>query len=133
MRWSGVAVSSVLFVAMAAQAAHKIPDSAWQTGTLRSVTSDRTSRVVGTFNNGSGVVGEQVRIITHFTIESELYIYQADRTTNRHDKPLDITINAPVKFAIDGTDMYLCDDAGKPHELTIATKALKSLPTPPTK
>jgi len=107
-------------------AADKIPDSAWQTGTLRNVTSDTHSRVLGTINNGTGMVGTQVRIVWHYTIENSQYIYEADRTTNRHDKALNVTINAPIKFAVVRMDLYLQDEAGKVHKLAIATKTLKT-------
>jgi len=107
-------------------AADKIPDSAWQTGTLRNVTSDTHSRVLGMMNNGQGMVGTQVRIVWHYTIDGGQYVYEADRTTKRHDKPLNVTINGPVKFAVVGMDLYLCDDVGKVHKLAIATKTLKT-------
>lgn len=109
-----------------ARAAHKIPDSAWQTGTLRNVTSNTHSRVLGVMNNGQGMVGTQVRIVWRYTIESSLYIYEADRTARRRDKALDVTINAPVRFAVVGMDLYVRDDAGKVHKLAIATKTLKT-------
>jgi hypothetical protein len=116
----------LLSFATVAAIAEKIPDSAWQTGTLHSVTSDTHSRLLGMVNNGQGMVGEQIRIVTHYTIESPQYIYQADLTTKRHDKPLNVTINAPVTFAIVGMDIYLRDDIGKVHKLSIATKTLKT-------
>jgi len=107
-------------------AADKIPYSAWQTGMLRNVTSDTHSRVLGTINNGTGMVGTQVRIVWHYTIDGGQYIYEADRTTNRHDKALNVTINGPVKFAVVGMDLYLVDDEDKVHKLAIATKTLKT-------
>lgn len=116
----------VVFMLSIAAVAEKIPDSAWQLGTLRSVTSETRSRVLGTLNNGTGLVGEQIRIITHYTIETAQYIYQADRTANRHDKPLNVTINGPIKFAVVGTDIYVCEDTGKVHKLVVATKTLKT-------
>jgi hypothetical protein len=106
--------------------AEKIPDSAWQTGTLRNVTSDTRSRVIGMYNNGQGMVGEQIRIITHYSIETPQYIYEAERTTRRHDKSLNVTINGQVKIAVEGMDLYIYDDVGKVHKLMIATKTLKS-------
>ena len=118
----------VLLLSLTALAATKIPDSAWQTGTLRNVTSDSHSKMVGAYNNGHGVLTEKVRTVTHYTIEAPQYIYQADRLTNQHDKPLDVTINGPVKFAVVGTDMYLNDDTGKSHKLTVATKTLRTPP-----
>ncbi len=123
-----ILVSLLLLFAVApttAAAANKIPDSAWQTGTLRDVTTDTHSRVVGMINNGHGMVGTQIRIVWHYTIDGNQYAYQADRTTRGRKKPLDVTINAPIKFAVVGMDLYLKDEAGKVHKLAIATKTLK--------
>ncbi|MGO8720771.1 MAG: hypothetical protein ACLQMO_16395 [Acidobacteriaceae bacterium] len=120
-----IALSFVLVVAVS-YAAPKIPDSAWQVGTLRSATSDTHSHLVGMYNNGHGMVGEHIRIIWHYTIDGGQYIYEAERTTRRHGKPLNVTINGPVKFAVVGTDLYLRDDAGKVHKLAIVTKTLKT-------
>ena len=119
-------LSAVLILASVIAIAEKIPDSAWQMGTLRSVTSDTRSRVLGAMNNGQGVIGEQVRIITHYAIDTAQFIYQADNTTRRHDKPLDVTINGPIKFAVMGTDIYVCEDTGKVHKMVVATKTLKT-------
>lgn len=116
----------LLLCALPASGADKIPDSAWQTGKLLNVSSESHSRVVGTINNGSGFVGTAVRVITHYTIENTQYIYQADRTSRRHDKALDVTINAPVQFAVVGMDFYLRDDAGRVHKLAVVTKTLKA-------
>lgn len=99
---------------MPAAAAKTIPDSAWQTGTLRSVTNDTQSRVFGwTSHNGVGHVGEKVSVVWHYTIEGGEYVYEADRTARQHDKPLDVTINAPVQFAVVGMDLYLKMDRAR--------------------
>lgn len=125
-----VCASLLLLAAVAsvpAVAAKKIPDSAWQTGMLRNVTNDTRSRIIGwTSHNGVGHVGEKVSVVWHYTIEGQQYTYEADRTARQHDKPLDLTINAPVKFAVVGMDLYLTDDGGKAHKLEIATKTLKT-------
>jgi hypothetical protein len=44
----------------------------------------------------------------------------------KHDKPLNVTINAPVKFAIENEDCYLLDDQGTEHKLVVEKKTLKS-------
>lgn len=124
-----ILASLLLLIVMApapAPAADKIPDSAWQTGTLRNVTNDTRSRVLGVMNNGQGMVGTQIRIVWHYTLEGGEYVYEADMTTNRHGRPLNVTINAPVKFAVVGMDLYLQDEAGKVHRLAIATKTLET-------
>lgn len=47
-----------VLVVVSTYAAPRIPDSAWQTGTLRNVTNDTHSRLLGMYNNGQGMVGE---------------------------------------------------------------------------
>lgn len=116
---------AVFLAAVVSHAAPKVPDSAWQSGMLRGVTNDTHSRVVGMINNGQGFVGEKIRIVWHYTIEGGQYVYEADRTTRRHDKPLDVTINAPVKYAILGMDLYLQDSSGKVYKLAVVTKTVK--------
>jgi hypothetical protein len=44
----------------------------------------------------------------------------------KHDKPLEVTVNAPVKFAIEKGDCYLLDDEGKEHKLMVEKKILKT-------
>lgn len=119
-------VLTFAFVVVSTYAVPKIPDSAWQSGTLRNVTNDTHSRLLGMYNNGQGMVGEQIRIIWHYTIDGGQYIYDAERTTNRHGKPLNVTINGPVKFAVVAMDLYMRDDAGKVQKLAIVTKTLKT-------
>jgi hypothetical protein len=53
-------------------------------------------------------------------------VYVAERgLLSRGDKPLLVTINSQVKFYIKGQDIYLLDEAGKEHKLSIETQSLK--------
>ena len=45
--------------------------------------------------------------------------------TGHHDKPLSVTINTPVKFAIGEDVGYLQDEQGKEHKVSVKAKALK--------
>jgi hypothetical protein len=66
---------------------------------------------------------------SYYAIDSGDMIYTIKRTlTSRHDKQLKVTINAPVKFAIEKDDVYLLDEEGKEHKLPLESKRLKGKP-----
>ena len=43
----------------------------------------------------------------------------------RWNKEANVTVNGPVKFAIEGNHMYLLDDDGREHKAKIIKKTLK--------
>jgi len=64
--------------------------------------------------------------VTLYTIDDGKYLWVVSRhLVKKHDKPLNVTINAPVKFAVEGGDCYLMDDEGKEHKLVVEKKTLK--------
>jgi hypothetical protein len=102
----------------------------WKTGTLFDTTSEKGSRLVGSYHasNGTafGSLHQRRDDATYYAIESDDMVYIAKRTlTRRHDKQLNLTINAPVKFAIENEDVYLMAEDGKEHKLTLESKRLK--------
>ena len=65
--------------------------------------------------------------VTLYTIDDGKYVWVVSRRMiKKHDKPLNVTINAPVKFAIENADCYLLDDQGKEHKLVVEKKTLKA-------
>jgi hypothetical protein len=70
------------------------------------------------------VEGIQFDRIT-YTIDSGKYIYQAAHTHRRRDKALPLTVNGPIKFAMEKSVFYVLDDEGKEHELKFVKKTLK--------
>jgi hypothetical protein len=54
---------TIFLLAFTDAIAEKILDSASETGTLRGVTNDTHSRLIGMYNNGQGMMGEQIRIV----------------------------------------------------------------------
>jgi hypothetical protein len=65
--------------------------------------------------------------VTLYTIDDGKYVWVvSSRMIKKHDKPLNVTINAPVKFAIENEDCYLLDDQGTEHKLVVEKKTLKS-------
>lgn len=94
----------------------------WKTGTLFDTTSEKGKRLVGS----GGSIHERRDDATYYAIESGDIIYTLKRTlTSRHDKQLRVTINGPVKFAIEKDDFYLLDEDGKEHKLSLESKRLK--------
>jgi hypothetical protein len=78
----------------------------WQTGTL--IDQSVTLEDAGCAGNVCG--GTYHR--THYTIAAGSKLYVANRTGSR----LNISVNAPVKFAISGNTVYLMDERGKSHD-----------------
>lgn len=65
--------------------------------------------------------------VTLYTIDDGKYLWVVSRRiTKKHEKPLDLTVNAPVRFAIEKSDCYLLDDEGKEHKLVVEKKTLKT-------
>lgn len=116
----------VLVLAMALMAAatlHAKKELQWQNGRLLDSNTDTGSRLVGI----NGNLQERRNDRTNYQIETDQYVYVVSRSlVRRRDKPLDVTINGPVRFAIDGLDVVLKDDKGKEHKLTLEKKILKS-------
>jgi hypothetical protein len=105
----------------------------WKSGTLVDVTMEKHSRVVGSMygNNGnvSGSVVQRRDDSTYYYIDFGEIVYVAKRTlTRRHDKQLLLTVNARIRFAIDGTDVYVLDESEKEHKLSLEEKIAKPKP-----
>jgi len=103
-------------------------DRAWTTGTLVDSETERGTRTVGIPSTiGSGPMIATLRNdVTLYTIDDGKYLWVVSRRMlKKHDKPLDLTIKAPVKFAVEKGDCYLLDDEGKEHKLTVEKKILK--------
>lgn len=65
-------------------------------------------------------------------IEGERYVYTAqERLPWPWKKAANVTVNGPVKYAIDKGRFFLLDDDGKEHELEITRKELLAPGAPP--
>jgi hypothetical protein len=113
---------SALLLISAVQAKDKKPIE-WKTGTLLDMTTHKGSRYVGDRDGGYSARNDQ----SYYEIDDgEQYIYVVRRSmTTRWDKTVVLTVNGPVKFAIDGSNMLLLDDKGKQHKLAIEKRTLK--------
>lgn len=114
----------VLVIALTGVATvHAKKELQWQNGRLLDSNTATGSRLVGI----NGNLQERRNDRTYYQIETDQYVYVVSRSlVRRRDKPLDVTINGPVRFAIDGLDVVLKDDDGKEHKLTLEKKILKS-------
>jgi len=103
-------------------------DRAWITGTLVNADTERDSRTVGI--PPTIVTGPKVATlrndVTYYTIDDGKYRWVVSRhMTKKDDKPLNLTIDAPVKFAIERKTCYLLDEKGEEHKLTVERKRPK--------
>jgi len=106
--------------------AAKIPDSAWQDGTLREIKQTTRSGVVGVLNDGHGYIGDRLSAVMHYFIEAPGYTYQANwPLKGRHPRQLLVTVHGPIKFALVGHDFYIKDDEGKTQRLVFVERELR--------
>jgi hypothetical protein len=104
-------------------------DRAWTTGTLVNAVTERDSSAVGvppTIVTGPKIVTLR-NDVTYYTIDDGKYVWVVTRRmTKKDDKPLRVTIDTPVKFAIEKKTCYLLDEQGAEHKLTVERKTLKT-------
>jgi hypothetical protein len=104
-------------------------DRAWKTGTLVNAETQSGSKTVGippTIITGAKITTLR-NDVTFYTIDDGKYVWVVSRhMTKAEDKPLNVTINAPVKFAIEKKSCYLLDDQGEEHKLAVERKILKT-------
>ncbi len=105
--------------------ATKIPDSAWQTGTLREITSDSVSRLAGYSNRGHAAIATHQIVTMHYVIDGPGYTYQAGMVLGGRNKQLLVTVRGPIKFALVGHDFYIQDEEGKTKKLVFVTKEIR--------
>jgi len=105
--------------------ASKIPDAAWQQGTLTSLSTDARPVAHGYISGQYGVYSAGERTVTHYLIDTPEFRYEATRSMKRHDHQLKVTVNGPIRFALAGNKVYILDDDGKRHELEFVQKIKK--------
>ena len=120
-------IAAVGMMLSIAGAAEKTRD--WQTGTV--LDSQRASYYRGTFDNANtSVSGNQAStygsqtavyaVYENFMIEGPMYAYFAqERLRFKWNKPANLTVNAPVKFAVEKRKLYVIDNDGKEHEMEV--------------
>ena len=119
----------------------------WQTGKV--LDTERSSYFAGTVGGGNatgtaqsngnyGTYQGQINtsqeavysVYQTFAIEGGTHAYVAqERLRWKWSKPANLTVNAPVKFAVEKRKLFVIDDDGKEHEMEIIKQRLKQ-PTP---
>lgn len=92
----------------------------WQTGALLDTQGSRV--YLGTFGGSTVHYGiNEVEVI-----DVGKCVYYVGRVLKwRWNKTANLTVNAPVQFAIQGQTMYLLDESGRQHKTLIIKKVLK--------
>lgn len=66
------------------------------------------------------------RVYETFIIEGETYTYVAqERLRWRWSKPANLTVNGPVRYAVEKRKLYVIDDDGKEHEMEVVKRILR--------
>jgi hypothetical protein len=115
-------IAFVVLMTMFAMAKDQTP-AKWLTGKLLEVSTERGRRVAG--SNGNIASRRDDHML--YTIDAGDMIYVAERgLRSSRDKPIPVTINKDVRFHITGQDLYLQDENGKEHKLTIEKQTAKT-------
>ena len=96
---------SMVFVASFAALHAKGPE--WQSGDVAALDVIRTP------------VGKKIVYRYSYTVHGNRYSYSFDET-----KKLPLTVNGPVRFAVDGDRLRVLDERGKEHKETVLKKAV---------
>lgn len=107
----------VLLVLASISTEAKIPSSAWKSGVLKRMTKDHLVKESGQLGKKPPKHGIY---ISYYYIESESSLYEGDDVAlKNNEKGFPVTVDAPVKFFVNGSDMYIRDDKGKEHKLRL--------------
>jgi len=66
------------------------------------------------------------RVFETFVIEGDKYVYLAQEDLRwRWSKAANVTVNGPVKYAVEKRRLYVMDEEAKEHEMEIVKKTLR--------
>ena len=136
---------ATVFVSLAL-AAEKQRD--WQTGKV--LDSQRSRYFAGTVGNANTTGTAQAngnygtyqgntnssqtavyRVFETFLIEGDTHAYLAqERLKWRWSKPANLTVNGPVKYAVEKRKLFVMDEDGKEHEMEIVKKTIRQSADP---
>ena len=130
-----------LFLVHEAAGAEKVRD--WQTGkvldsersryfagTVGSANTTGTAQANGNYGTYQGNTNSSqtavYRVFETFLIEGDTYAYLAqERLRWRWSKAANLTVNGPVKYAVEKRKLFVIDEDGKEHEMEIVKKILR--------
>jgi hypothetical protein len=93
----------------------------WKTGKV--LDTQRNRYFAGSVVYGAGR-SAVYRVFGTFVIEGEDYAYEASERVPWH-RFANLTVNGPVKYAVDGRKLIVIDDDGKQHAMEIVKRILK--------
>ncbi len=80
----------------------------------------------GEINPAGGIETRRVEIWT-YSIDGGDFVWVGTRDLRlRGDKPLNVTVNKPIKFAVENSDIFILDEDGKEHRLDFKKKIAKA-------
>jgi hypothetical protein len=93
-------------------------------GTVGNSNTNGTVDSSGNYHgNSSGGETAVYRVFETFVIEGDKYVYLAqERLRWRWSKAANVTVNGPVKYAVEKRKLYLMDEDGKEHEMEVVKK-----------
>lgn len=123
-------VLALLITCVAAAAAVRAAERQWQTGVWGNVS---TTRQMVDFGPGASSFGPpnagiQMRALADvrvFVIETDEATYELRDTVPINRRSIDVSVGAPVTFAVDKKTVYVRDADGAEHKLRLTKKTLK--------
>jgi hypothetical protein len=95
-------------------------------GEIGSVNGSSTASGNTTYGSANGSSTAVYKVYETYTIEAADYIYVCQEHIRwRWSKPAALTVNGPVKFAIEKEHLYIKGEDGSEHETKIIKKAAK--------
>lgn len=95
----------------------------WQSGYWRE--SERTTETVGAVASGAAVAAVR-RTYQVFIIEAPEVVYHAEQRLRwRWSKPVPMTVNESVRFAVEKDKVFVIGEDGKEYQLTLTKKVKK--------
>ena len=99
-------------------------------GTVGSGSTTGTAQTNGNYGTYQGQTNTTqtavYRVYQTIAIEGDSHAYMAqERLRWKWSKPANLTVNAPVKFAVAKRKLFVIDDDGREHEMEIIKQVLK--------
>lgn len=122
-RWTA---AFIVILSLACYAEEK--PRAWQIGTL--LDTDTESHYAGILGRGEESIHPAIyRTYQIYVIEIGDMIYECRERKRSRAKGAPVTVNAPIKIAIEKDNLYLIDENGKEHKTAFVKKTAKPKPT----
>jgi hypothetical protein len=129
-RFTALTIACISFLLLSNIALSKEKERNWQTGKVVDMNRDKSyAGTVDLAGNGSSTA--VYRVYETYAIEAEDYVYVCEEHLKwRWSKPAVLTVNAPVRFAIEKDRIYIKSEDASEHETKIIKKILKTQPPP---